>query len=114
MDRLAVLNLYSEEAGNMPSDRGGFIREVVAFCTLNIHILAFTVRRRKFFLKTYYELHISLPSKNSSSAFGTLSFDSAEEATHFGCDFLKHLFPAIKFEIKEEDLEITACPKVPD
>jgi len=113
MDRLAILNLY-EEGKNMPADRGGFIPEIVAYCTLNVYVLAFTVRRRKFFFSTYYELMIDLPSVRSGRPFGRQQFDKMEDAIKYGCDFMKWVFPGINHEINLDECIRTDPPKLPD
>lgn len=98
----------------MPANRGGFIKEVVAYCTINVHVLAFTVRRRKFFLKTYYELMIDLPSIRSGRPYGRQEFDNLEDAINYGCDFMKWIFPGISHHIKLEECIIGEPPKLPN
>ena len=111
MDRLAILNLY-EEGKNMPADRAGFIPEIVAYCTINVVIQAFTVRRRRFFSKVYYELMIDLPSIRSGKPFGRQEFDTMEEAVKCGCDFLKWVFPGINHTINLDECIIADPPKL--
>lgn len=92
MDRLAILTLY-EEGKNMPEDRAGFVQSVVAYCTLNINILAFTVRRRKFFGNVFFELMVDLPCVRTGRPFGRLEFDTMEQAVTYGCECVKAMFP---------------------
>ena len=110
MDRLAILNLY-EEGKNMPEDRGGFVRSVVAYCTINVNILAFTVRRRKFLSKIFYELMIDLPSVKSGRAFGRKEFENMEDAVKYGCDFLKFIFPGINHKINLDECVYGDAPQ---
>ena len=98
----------------MPEDRGGFIKEIVAYCTLNVRVQAFTVRRRKFFLKTYYELMIDLPSLRSGRAFGRQEFNKQEDAIKYGCDVMKYLFPGITQEINLNECIMGELPRLPN